>query len=119
MKKMLASQVVIVVNTLVVCAPKMFYVTPPPKAAPSPSLFGRCIRMTSIMSTATSASRTSSKLIKMGIGTGNMTNAEGLSRRVPRDLMVPLNPGVLSHRNPAMHPDAIHNPEAKHDHECK
>ena len=92
MKKMLASQVVIVVNTLVVCAPKMFSVTPPPNAAPSPSLFGRCIRMTSIMSTATSASTTRRRLIKTGIGTGNMTNADSLSRRVRCDVIVRSDP---------------------------
>ena len=51
-KKIAASQPVTLVSTLVVCAPKMFSVTPPPKAAPRPSLFGRCIRMTSIMSNA-------------------------------------------------------------------
>lgn len=50
---MAASQPVTLVKTLVVWAPKIFSVTPPPKAAPSPSLFGRCMRMTSIISTAT------------------------------------------------------------------
>jgi hypothetical protein len=52
-KKIAASQPVTFVSTLVVWAPKIFSVTPPPKAAPKPSLFGRCIRMMSIMSTAT------------------------------------------------------------------
>ncbi len=42
-KKIPASQEVNLTSTLVVCAPKIFSVTPPPKAAPSPSLFGRCI----------------------------------------------------------------------------
>ena len=52
-KNIAASQPVIFVSTFVVCAPKMFSVTPPPKAAPRPSLFGRCIRITRIMSKAT------------------------------------------------------------------
>lgn len=52
-KKMPASQAVNFTSTLVVCAPKIFSVTPPPKAAPKPSLFGRCIRITKTMSTAT------------------------------------------------------------------
>jgi len=49
-----ASHAVNFTNTFVVCAPKMFSVTAPPKAAPKPSLFGRCIRITSTMSNATS-----------------------------------------------------------------
>lgn len=49
-----ASQPVIFVSTFVVCAPKMLSVTPPPKAAPRPSLFGRCIRMIKIISNVTS-----------------------------------------------------------------
>ena len=52
MKKMAASQLVIFVSTLVVWAPKMFSVTPPPNAAPRPSLFGRCIKITRVMSNA-------------------------------------------------------------------
>src|SRR5262249_13457247 len=45
-KKMPASHVVNFTSTLVVCAPKIFSVTAPPNAAPKPSLFGRCIRIT-------------------------------------------------------------------------
>jgi len=52
-KKIPASQAVIFTSTLVVCAPKIFSVTPPPNAAPKPSLRGRCIRITSNMSSAT------------------------------------------------------------------
>src|SRR5436190_7862477 len=52
-KKIPVSQPVNLTRTLVVCAPKIFSVTPPPKAAPSPSLFGRCIRMTSSIRSAT------------------------------------------------------------------
>jgi hypothetical protein len=52
-KKIAANQPVILVRTLVVWAPKIFSVTPPPNAAPRPSLFGRCIRMIRIMSTET------------------------------------------------------------------
>src|SRR5712692_11642177 len=78
-KKIPANQPVNLTSTLVVCAPKIFSVTPPPKAAPSPSLFGRCIRMTSIMRTATNASITSRQLIRMDIGTGNMAKAADLS----------------------------------------
>jgi hypothetical protein len=52
-KKTPASHAVIFTSTLVVCAPKIFSVTPPPKAAPKPSLRGRCIKMKSNMSSAT------------------------------------------------------------------
>src|SRR5713101_4524111 len=52
-KKIPANQAVNLTSTLVVCAPKIFSVTPPPKAAPSPSLFGRCIKMTSNIRSAT------------------------------------------------------------------
>ena len=52
-KKIPVSQPVNLTRTLVVCAPKIFSVTPPPKAAPRPSLFGRCIRMTSSIRRAT------------------------------------------------------------------
>ena len=71
-KKMPASQVVNFTKTLVVCAPKIFSVTPPPNAAPSPSLFGRCIRITSIMSIDTSTKSTSNRSIKRFIGTRNI-----------------------------------------------
>src|SRR5207244_12210465 len=52
-KKIPANQPVNLTSTLVVCAPKIFSFTPPPKAAPSPSLFGRCIKMTSNIRSAT------------------------------------------------------------------
>ena len=41
-------------RALVVPAPKMFSVMPPPNAAPSPSLFGRCISTSKMMSSDTS-----------------------------------------------------------------
>ena len=69
-KKIPASQPVNFVSTLVVCAPKIFSVTPPPKAAPRPSLFGRCIRMTSAINTATSMSMARRTLIRMFIASG-------------------------------------------------
>ena len=71
-KKIPASHVVNFTRTLVVCAPNIFSVTPPPNAAPRPSLFGRCIRITSTMSTETSAKSTSNRLIKRFIGTRNI-----------------------------------------------
>jgi hypothetical protein len=52
-KNIPANQEVNLTRTLVVCAPKIFSVTPPPNAAPSPSLFGRCIRITRVISNAT------------------------------------------------------------------
>src|SRR5204862_7816310 len=69
-KKIAASQPVNLVRTLVVCAPKMFSVTPPPKAAPRPSLFGRCIRMTRVINTATSMSIARKTLMRTFIGSG-------------------------------------------------
>src|SRR5262249_45390868 len=53
-KKIPASQAVNFTRTFVVCAPKIFSVTPAPNAAPRPSLFGRCIKMTSSIRSATS-----------------------------------------------------------------
>jgi hypothetical protein len=44
---------VALVRTVVVCAPKIFSVIPEPKAAPNPSLRGRCIRITKVSSTQT------------------------------------------------------------------
>lgn len=67
-----ASHVVNFTRTLVVCAPKIFSVTPPPNAAPKPSLFGRCIKITSTMSADTSTKKTSNKLINRFIGTRNI-----------------------------------------------
>ena len=67
-----ASHAVNLTSTLVVCAPKMFSVTAPPKAAPRPSLFGRCIRITSTISNATSTKIPKSKLMRRFIGTGNI-----------------------------------------------
>lgn len=71
---MAASQPVIFVSTLVVWAPKIFSVTPPPNAAPRPSLFGRCIRITSIMSMALKMKTPFRILIKRSIGTGNIAS---------------------------------------------
>jgi hypothetical protein len=53
-KKIPASHAVNFTSTLVVCAPKIFSVTPAPNAAPRPSLLGRCIKMTSSIKSATS-----------------------------------------------------------------
>jgi len=44
----------------------------PPNAAPKPSLFGRCIKITSTMSSATMHQIVNKTLIKIDIGTGNM-----------------------------------------------
>ena len=74
-KNMPASHVVNFTNTLVVCAPKRFSVTPPPNAAPKPSLFGLCIRITNSMRTDTRTKKTSNKLIKRFIGTRNIAKA--------------------------------------------
>ncbi len=71
-KKMPASQAVNFTSTLVVCAPKMFSVTAPPNAAPKPSLFGRCIKITSTMSSATSTKIARQRLSRMFIGIGNI-----------------------------------------------
>ena len=67
-----ANQVVNFTRTFVVCAPKMFSVTPPPNAAPRPSLFGRCIKITSTMSRATRTKNTNDRLIRRFIGAGNI-----------------------------------------------
>lgn len=75
-KKKPASQAVNFTSTFVVCAPKMFSVTPAPNAAPKPSLLGRCIKMTSTMSKATTTQSARRTLIKIGIGAGNMTRGE-------------------------------------------
>jgi hypothetical protein len=56
----------------------MFSVTPPPKAAPRPSLFGRCIKITRVMSTAMKMYNPSRILIKMVIGTGNIAKSSDL-----------------------------------------
>src|SRR5207248_4436842 len=67
-KKMPVSQAVNFTSTFVVCAPKIFSVTPPPKAAPKPSLFGRCIKMTSTIKSATRTYIASRKFIRICIG---------------------------------------------------
>jgi hypothetical protein len=69
---------VILVSTFVVWAPKMFSVTPPPKAAPKPSLFGRCIRITRSISNATHTKSPLAILIKRSIGTGNIAKYDDL-----------------------------------------
>lgn len=71
-KKNPANQPVNFTSTLVVCAPKRFSVMPPPNAAPKPSLFGRCIKMTRIMSSAIRHQIVNRTLIRIDIGTGNM-----------------------------------------------
>ena len=71
-----ASQVVNFTRTLVVCAPKMFSVTAPPNAAPRPSLFGRCIRITRTMRSDTSTKSARHRLISKFIGTRNMATAD-------------------------------------------
>src|SRR6266850_1431697 len=71
-KKIPANQVVNFTRTFVVCAPKMFSVTPPPNAAPKPSLFGRCIKITSTMIRATRTKSTNDRLIRRFIGAGNI-----------------------------------------------
>ena len=75
-KKIPANQAVIFTSTLVVCAPKMFSVTAAPNAAPKPSLFGRCIRINSTMSSATNTKSDRHKLIRIDIGTGNIAKEE-------------------------------------------
>src|SRR5436305_1003577 len=75
-KKIPATQPVNFTKTLVVCAPNRFSVTAPPKAAPSPSLFGRCIKMTNIIRSATRTHRPNKTVIKIDIGTGNMAEDE-------------------------------------------
>ncbi len=78
-KNIPASHVVNFTSTFVVCAPKMFSVTPEPNAAPRPSLFGRCIRMTSTISAATSTKSTRQKLISRFIGRRNMNAKSRMS----------------------------------------
>lgn len=56
---------VIFCSTLVVCAPNMFSVIPPPKAAPSPSLFGRCMSTTRMSSRLTMMRRTRRMLMRI------------------------------------------------------
>ena len=62
------------VRTVVVCAPKIFSVIPEPKAAPNPSLRGRCIRITKVSSTQTITRMVSKIGIKIDshIRAGNM-----------------------------------------------
>ena len=74
-KKIPAIHVVNFTSTLVVCAPKIFSVTPPPNAAPRPSLFGRCMRITSAMINDTSTNSARQRLINKFIGTRNIAEA--------------------------------------------
>ena len=90
-KKMLASQVVAVVRTFVVCAPKIFSVTPPPKAAPRPSLFGRCIRMTNIMRSANE----------------RLENEQGIDQDVHRDGQYVETGRFVKRRRPASEPATL------------
>ena len=68
------------VRTVVVCAPKIFSVIPEPKAAPNPSLRGRCMRTTKVSSTQTITSMVSKIGIKIDshIRAGNMGCSEAL-----------------------------------------
>ena len=52
-KKPIANHVVNFASTLVVWDPKTLSVSPPPKAAPNPSLRGRCMRTTKTISKQT------------------------------------------------------------------
>jgi hypothetical protein len=62
------------VRTVVVCAPKIFSVIPEPKAAPNPSLRGRCMRITKVSRTQTITRMVSKIGIKIDshIRAGNM-----------------------------------------------
>ena len=62
------------VRTVVVCAPNIFSVIPEPKAAPNPSLRGRCMRTTKVSSTQTITRMVSKIGIKIDshIRAGNM-----------------------------------------------
>jgi hypothetical protein len=68
------------VRTVVVCAPKIFSVIPEPKAAPNPSLRGRCIRITKVSSTQTITRMVSKIGIKIDshIRAGNMGCSGGV-----------------------------------------
>jgi hypothetical protein len=71
---------VALVRTVVVCAPKIFSVIPEPKAAPNPSLRGRCMRTTKVSSTQT-ITRMVSKIgirIDSHIRAGNMGRTDAL-----------------------------------------
>jgi hypothetical protein len=61
-KKAIASQVVNLARTLVVWEPKTLSASPPPNAAPRPSLRGRCIKTTTTIKTHTKMC----KVIKTG-----------------------------------------------------
>jgi hypothetical protein len=69
---------VALVSTVVVCAPKIFSVIPEPKAAPNPSLRGRCIKITKVSSTQTITRMVSKIGIKIDshIRAGNMGCSE-------------------------------------------
>jgi len=77
---------VALVRTVVVCAPKIFSVIPEPKAAPNPSLRGRCMRTTKVSSMQT-ITRTVSKIgikIDSHIRVGNMGRTEALVKQEVR-----------------------------------
>jgi hypothetical protein len=71
---------VALVRTVVVCAPKIFSVIPEPKAAPNPSLRGRCMRTTKVSRTQTITRMVSKIGIKIDshIRAGNMGRPEGV-----------------------------------------
>ena len=68
------------VRTVVVCAPKIFSVIPEPKAAPNPSLRGRCMRTTKVSRTQTITKMVSKIGIKIDshIRAGNMGRSGGV-----------------------------------------
>lgn len=85
-----ASQLVPFCRALVAWAPHIWLATPSPKAAPSPSCRGRCIRMMRTRSRHTSTSTTVSKLIRMSIKGRGLCRlrlswqAEGAAKKRPR-----------------------------------
>jgi hypothetical protein len=78
---------VALVRTVVVCAPKIFSVIPEPKAAPSPSLRGRCMRTTKVSSMQTITRMVSNIGIKIDshIRVGNMGRTEALVKQEVRE----------------------------------
>src|SRR3954469_852889 len=72
----------------------MFSVTPPPKAAPRPSLFGLCIRITRIMRRATIAQIESNAVMRIDMGTGNMPSKGSSARNLSNVLLHPVPDGI-------------------------
>jgi hypothetical protein len=78
---------VALVRTVVVCAPKIFSVIPEPKAAPNPSLRGRCMRTTKVSRTQTITRMVSKIGIKIDshIRAGNMGRSQGVVKDEVRE----------------------------------